>query len=317
MTLPASLQQAVSELPSYDDWSAWNHNAVELGYLAGMEVPNPFGFKKAFHISVGNVSLTTSQAFDRFGQNPFIEGTDSWCEFQDFIENMDGKKVKKFLEWDDAPIVRLPTKRRLAQPTFKLDFDCVQDARMRLQGGLIFAGSSPYVVSDVYKYKDDFLLLVTDIEDRSYKLFYSNPAIDLRAPEPQYIRGEGKALFFQRPPAKQQHQSLRYETIWTKQVGTSNRNNIGPQDLIRGLTREDMPWDEKLSHLAKMGVFTSIRLSKDIAFYQRNGTVFAEYRGRHLGVVDDNAISVDAEDYDKPWIARDVRAIGCNTRREK
>jgi hypothetical protein len=85
---------------------------------------------------------------------------------------------------------------------------------------------------------------------------------------------------------------------------------------MSGISNDILPWSWNYTDLMKRGFLPAMRLSKSIAVYtDGKGDLQAEYRGRYLGRLNENTISVDDEDFSKPWIKAAVNEVACEMRR--
>jgi hypothetical protein len=249
--------------------------------------------------------------------NPYLLGSNNHATFEIIRATHEKTLIDRFDKYDFAPIVRMPSKRRISQPAFRLDFETLHDIRLRLQSGAIFIGAEMYFVSDIYAIEDDFLLLVKDKDGKTFKCWYKKtPEIDLRSPEPQYFTEESRPSYFMRSPRRQNRQAVCYDNCYAKPVNNREFHTIDPRLFMSGMSRDVLQWDSALSRfMAHNKIIASVRMSRDLAFYRADSkTIKAEYRGRELGTVEDDYIIMDELDAKKPWIRRDVNLIGCRVR---
>lgn len=291
----------------------------ETGHVAIHVHPtttNPSCLRGPYLAVWGVNPISVQDAFDHWGENPFLPGSQNYYEAMLFQKNMQKRYAERFLKYDDPPIKRLPSKRRIMQPTLKLQFDSLHDARMRLANGCIFIGAELYYVRDVHELEGKYLLLLKGPDGKEYKIWYDSPDIDLRSPEPQYITYEDYPVYIMRSPARQQRQSINYDNLHGKRVGSLQTMNCDPRIFMKeGMSRETILWSPQLLDLmSKIKALRQLRLSRDIAIHRKDEKLMVEYRGRELGVLQEDAITVDEQDYGRPWIRRDTRMIGCNLR---
>lgn len=305
---PAVLNWAtVNVVPRPDD-------AVPLGQRA--RDANPNNLRPNFLRMVVARNFPATEAIGAFTENPYIEGTPQFVQYNELNRDRARADADRWLRLPEVPVMILPTKRRLGQPTFKLPFENLHDLRMRLAGGYLFVGSKLYYCSDARELEGDFLLILRDDQDRNYRCWYNKTqGIDLRTPEPQYVTEENVPGYFFRIPVKQQRQAVNHDNMYIKRVGTERIGHFHPLSLVKGLTRECVQWRPMLADLFKGYSLNSLRLSKDIAVY-RDGDdkLIAEYRGRNLGEIRDDRILVDELDVSKIWIHRDAGAVGLQVR---
>jgi hypothetical protein len=219
--------------------------------------------------------------------------------------------------WPELELIPIRQKRRVDQPRFKIEYDNLNDIRMRLINSIVYVGGGAYYVTDVTTYKKEYWLILRDDKGKRWSVPYGATAeINLRTPEPRYLQVKTTPMFFIRTPAREQSQGLSGRNVMVKPVGTAKDYQRWHEltDILTGLSSCDPdPWSELYADLmVKKRLFPSIRLSNHVAFYlDHQDKLLAEYKGRYLGEVQDDTIHVDARDYARPWIARDVSEIGC------
>jgi hypothetical protein len=231
------------------------------------------------------------------------------------------KKVEKHLStYPEIDVPPLPPKRRLTQPRFKLVYENRDDLWSRIGNSFIWVGSSVFFVEDVYEHKHEFWLILSDGKGKRYKAAYNaNTSIDLRSPEPQYINLDSGPAFITRKPDRQFIQGMSRGNIYIKSIGKSRFNRLDDMyELIPGLSdTESLMWQPNyLDLMLKTRALRTLRLSQSIAFYRnKENQLYAEYRGRPLGVVNDDCVELDERDYVRPWIKQDLHEIGCTAKR--
>lgn len=231
-----------------------------------------------------------------------------------------GSAADKILKLPEAEVGQGSLKRRLFQPIFKLPLESLHDARMRIEGTMVFLGSRPYYCRRVAQLEPgDFVLLLDDEDNKQYRVNYSNRDLDLRNPEAQYLQYEQGPAFLTRRPVRQQRQGLSYDNTLYKRVGNTRLfrpDNI--HEVVRSLRlSETVRWEPTyLDLMTKVRAMTALRLSPAIAVYVKDKKLLAEYKGRPLGKLEDNSVTVDELDYEKPWIKRDINLVGCEMRKK-
>lgn len=250
-------------------------------------------------------------------QNPFLRGTPEWHQFVGFRREQDQRKSAKWEALPDVPVVRRASKRRMPQPTLKVPFSSLHDIVLRLRHTLIFVGSELYFVDEIFNIRDDFLLVVSNARGDRYKVWYSNPDIDLRSLEPQYITLNGHTNFLYRPPIRVQKQGMSIENMYVKPPGGHPNRLRDVRSLPQCISLDVFQWNPTLVELmVKVKALHSVRLSKSIAAYTDGQDAVAEYRGRRLGTIKDDVVFLDEHDVTKPWIIEAVRQVGCVPRQE-
>ncbi len=292
--------------------------ALRVVGAAPAPVNNPANLRPHFLRNVGEgIAYTPEQALRDFGENPFLAGSPQFEQYQTLTREAREASEKRFLAYPDVPIVLMPSKRRLSQPTLKLPFQTLHDIRMRLQSGYVFIGTNLYYVTDIRELEGDYLLLLKNGEDQVFKCWYNKTGcIDLRTPEPQYITDDNQPGFFFRPPLKQQRQAINHDNSYIRYVGRESANHCHPLALVKGLSREALVWKPMIYDLmTKARAVQSLRLSKDLAVYRNpEEKLIVDYRGRRLGELKEDVILCNEMDAKKNWIHRDVSMIGCSLR---
>lgn len=204
-------------------------------------------------------------------------------------------------------------KRRVRQPVFKLRLDRMEDVNLRLVGSLVTVGGRLFRVAEVVKTDGEFVCLVEDGDRTMYHIPYSHPELDLRTPEPQYFMDGDTPAFFWRHPARQQQQGVTDRTLVVKTVGQEAMRGVNTYQFLKGMqdTQQTVLWSPTYGDImTKLKALRSLRLSPATAIYRLNSDLIVEYRGRPLGVLEENVVQTDAEDAARPWIVRDMQRIG-------
>jgi hypothetical protein len=227
--------------------------------------------------------------------NPFRAGTESYEPYQQKLIAWDiDRKKNKYKGIPEVTVVIKPSKRRLSQPILKPTFETWHDIELRLRNTMIFVGSEPYHVIETVQDGKDYLLFLLDKNGKKCKVpYYACEHIDLRSPEPQYFIYQSQPAFLRRTQARSQRQGWCYENSACNYVGqtrTWRTENIG--DVMVGLNTDPFPWSSGYSNLMKAQV-RALRLSRDVAVYLDKNGINAEYRGRLLGPVQEDTITVD------------------------
>lgn len=243
------------------------------------------------------------------------------AEFTKIDEEKEMTRVEAMLQQYQPIVASVEYKRRLSQPPFKLDFDTLEDIRMRLNGSVILIGGKMYCVREVHKVRRDWALVVSDEKARFFYVMYSSPLVDLRAPEPRYvlIQDLGVVWLF-RPPSQQQSQGGTEKNMCYFRVGQSMGS---PQKLraipyiLEGIAQQDeMVWSSQVHELLQLGAVPSLRLSNNVAIYSvltpKGREVHLEYKTRSFGQIKDGKVSLSKRDLSCPWIVHDLNLVGIN-----
>lgn len=267
---------------------------------------------------------TVEQVFNHlWGQIPisenlFEDGTPEATEWAGIVATAARRTVQKYLDLPEAPVVKFGSKRRLQQPTLKLPFSSLHDIRLRLNGTMVFIGSTLYLVRDIFDVDGDFLMKLEDKDGKKFRSWYHRGDVDLRSLEPQYVTVSNVPGFVFRPPGRIQRQGMCNENLLFKHVGQSQDNAHrldSYHELMKGLSTDINPWSPAFSSLmVKMRALPALRLSKNVAFFTDKDKVRAEYKGRLLGEVYDDVVMLDEDDYRRPWIRDAVLQVGCTAK---
>lgn len=231
------------------------------------------------------------------------------------------KRLRKMEQYPDLPVDGAPVKRRFYQPKFKLAFDTLRDAHLRLLGTMIFVGRVPVIVSDIITMTaaNDFLLLVQDFQGKTYKVRYNDPGVDLRSIEPRYVSYGATSGFLYREPRRQQKQGMHRENVKLKQIGGSETHSWDVANVMAAIVENDLlPWSSMYENLlVRAKAMPSLRLSNKLAVYFSHSEkgLAAEYNGRFLGNMKEDTILVSEDDYNRPWINTAVKQVNCQIRR--
>lgn len=291
--------------------SAANRTALRGNYISYFEGVN----NDALTLEYIHNYLTTQH---NHNGNPFRSVTDQYTQYQDMLVAAESaRKKKKYSSIEEVKVVVRPSKRRLSQPILKPVYETWHDIEMRLKGTMIFVGSDPFQVMETIPDGKDYTLIVTDKTGKKGKVpYYACEHIDVRSPEPQYFLYNSQPAFLRRPPFRQQQQGFSYGNSSCNYVGqdrTWRADNI-PEVMV-GLNTDPFPWNTGYQQIMKAQV-RSLRLSKDIAVYlsAKGKGLVAEYKGRDLGPINENEITVDEHDYGKPWIRQAVESVSMRLR---
>jgi hypothetical protein len=204
-------------------------------------------------------------------------------------------------------------RRRLIKPVFKLDITTVEDAILRLAGSIVYVGPEPVTVIGAGMIENRLYLSIRTHTNTNYRIAYDDPKLDLRGAEPQYIVYDHNPVFLYRTSARQQKQGMDPHNTLMKHVGQGHTFRYeNTTEVCRGLKDQNtLKWSSQFADLmTNARAFRSLRLSSRVAFFVKQNVVTAEYLGRHLGPVLDDAVHIDPADH-KPWIVSAVDQIGC------
>jgi hypothetical protein len=271
--------------------------------------------------------LTLSMGIDPYRRGVPVfdaEGGETLADYAErlraYLIDRDTDTVTKLMK---LPVIKNTScfKRKVEQPVFKIEFETLEQIQLRLSGTLIFVGDELFLVQGITEGKNegkrDFILQLIDYRSRTYRAWYSDPNIDLRSPDPQYILYNNRPAFMTRLARRQQQQGLHRHNTGIKYVGESRFSNLDNyRELQKGLQyRDTIKWDAKLAELMlKARAIQSLRLSNNIAAWVKSDDLLVEYKGRPLGQLKENCILCDGDDAKQPWVKRDTAAAGLELR---
>lgn len=217
--------------------------------------------------------------------------------------------------------------RRVAMPAFKHDYDTVEEARRRLLQTIVMIQGIPYLVEDVRQNMRHGIYLTLDPTTGDKKKVPLNKIHDLRSPPPGYLSFKDDELFgtfwFARKPARVTMQGLpmreRGGTGYVKAVGNERGFQPWPRAgiLIKGLLNKDnMKFQPAMGEFMVSGLIKNIRLNGNVACYAEGNAAFVEYKGRKLGKLQGNRVSLEDEtDRNVPWIEKDLNSANIEVER--
>lgn len=259
------------------------------------------------------------------GRNPFADDTQMRLDWSRRIELQRQERERggmaRATRWINSyPKLiippRLGSKRRLEQTVLKLPFDNLHDIKLRIERSYIFIGSNLYFVVEVRTHENDFALLVNGGDGVNSIVMYSDPAIDLRTPEPQYILFDRAPVFLSRVVGRSQKQGLSNEntvgvSVWPKHTMRVCDNT---RALVNGISNTVFTWSPYYMNLLKSGMMPSLRLSKDIAVYHDGKETKVDFRNRQMGSVEDDTALLNSRDCERPWITSALADVGLRVR---
>lgn len=272
-----------------------------------------------------HVNITAQQLHDQLMASP-IFGADgpqppvAMTEEQ-MISQANNHQRDQIMALPEVPVVTRPSKRRLIQPKLKHEYLNLQDYNLRLLGTLISVGSDLYYVRNIAQDGKDFIFQVQNAKKKNFKLNYTKSGdVDLRTPEPKYTIYRDNHGWLFRLPIRQQKQGLCNENLRFKNVGSPRVD--GTHDAYGIITafqpRDNLVWtNDYRSLMMTANLFHRARLSDKLAVFKSDDgeSLWAEYRGRPLGKIDDNVVIAELPaDAEQPWIKRDCLRVGLNLR---
>jgi hypothetical protein len=204
----------------------------------------------------------------------------------------------------------VPLRKHDLQP-FKINYDTLQEVKLRLNNTAISIKGHTFVVKAVRSDHGQFFLAVSDL-NKTYKVNYKD-LTDLRSIPAMYV-GSG---WLCRIPARVYQQGLnRHNTLLKSVDCSSSISNMNPDQIVSQIrSRVKRSWDSTLLSLVSNGDLSNLTLSGDVAVKHEKGKVMACYRGRKLGYVQGNEVTVlDEDDLLQSWIEKPVKNVGLELR---
>jgi hypothetical protein len=234
-------------------------------------------------------------------------------EMQQQQENRSAvRRIKKHPELE---IIRQPVKRRVVQPRFWMGYDTLQDAQRRLLQSLVYIGAYPYWITELAELAPEkYIAAVQDEREKTYYVDLSDPDVDLRSFEPQYVTAERGCLWLFRYPSRHQKQGPDSQNMGCQFVGSNapSRLNVPVSEIIYNLkNQEPIVWSEAHNKLLSTRAVRQLRLSPQVAVHAAPNGIGLEYRTRLVGEVKDDIVVMDERDK-RPWIAETLKEVGFN-----
>ncbi len=193
---------------------------------------------------------------------------------------------------------------------FKLPYDHVEEAMLRLNGTIVTYQGRPILVHQVDRHPDDPRDFRLGCQSAGASILdyisYSDPLLDCRAIKSGYITRQGETMWLERLPSRVFQQGINGRNTLMTNVGGSRNIGVGSfTSLLKPLSeRFIVPWNETWQRLFQRETIRNLRLSDDIAVSFNNNSEELEvyYRQRFLGTIKDNYTFVDEMDGECPWI---------------
>jgi hypothetical protein len=223
--------------------------------------------------------------------------------------------VRRIKKHPELEIVRQPVKRRISQPRFWMGYDTLQDAQRRLLQSLVYIGAYPYWITDLAELAPEkYIAAVQDEREQMFHVDLSDPDVDLRSFEPQYVTAQNGCLWLFRYPSRHQKQGPDTQNMGCQFVGSGSpsRLNVPVSEIIFNLkNQEPIVWSGAHQKLLATRAVRQLRLSPQVAVLSAPGGIGLEYRTRLVGEVKDDIVVMDDKDK-RPWIAETLKEVGLN-----
>lgn len=195
---------------------------------------------------------------------------------------------------------------------FKMNYDTLDEVRMRFNKTVILVKGNPFAVTDQRQISEQFYLLLEDAQNkRSYSSLRDIP--DFRPAAPGYVRlGESNG-YLRRSPARVNQQGMTSNSVVIKKVGDTANLPFNNGGLVDALTTRGklLKWEASYERLFNDRVVSTMRLSDTLAVYQKKaGGIVAEYKGRRLGDIKEGVVKLyDEDDIIQPWLKSDAKKV--------
>ena len=195
-------------------------------------------------------------------------------------------------------------------PPFKILYDTMEEARLRLASTVVLIRSKPFLVELVGGNDKKVMLLLADSAGKHHKIPLADIP-DLRSAQPRYITHDNHAYYLCRTPARVYQQGMNGHNTYGKLCGSTSMSNLERRTLLNALEdKKTLSWNETLDSLIRDGHFRDVRLSSEVSVYRHKARVIAEYKGRDLGhIKDDRVIYNFQDDHGCPWIDNALRMV--------
>lgn len=233
-------------------------------------------------------------------------------------ENRDETLWTKIPELDTKNLTEKVFDRPRLRP-FRLNYDTIDEVKMRFKGTCILIKGNPFYVSDTRVNKRLFYLLLEDIEDKKSTICLDEVS-DFRSPPPGYVQMETEHAYMTRVPARVNQQGLNSQNTTLRRVSTGKNISFNSKGLVAALSSKGSitPWKEDFRDLMVNKVIPEFRLSDEVALFTKKGvqSVYAGYRGRVFGTLEEgNTVKAyDEDDLIQPWVKKHFDKVQLNLR---
>lgn len=253
---------------------------------------------------------TTGVEFD-FLYTRMLPEFENWRLANDVIDNAREDAANRL--WQNIPELDVPnlTEKVFDRPKlrpFKLQYDTLDEVRMRFKGTCILIKGNPFFVSDLRKKDDKFHLLVEDHLDAKTTVRLDH-IDDFRSAPPGYVQLETDNLYMTRVPARVNQQGLNNTNTTLRRISTGKALAFNAKSLVQAIETKGrvLLWADNYRALIENRIIPELRLSDEVAmFTKRTDTVYVGYKGRMFGKLDEgNVVKADDEDdLIQPWVKK-------------
>jgi hypothetical protein len=217
------------------------------------------------------------------------------------------EELKQVAPLVPKPMIYPSTRDKVLLP-FRINYETVEEAQMRLLGTIICVNQEPMYVASLSGLAAGISLMLNDAKGNSFRVFL-HQIENLRSPEPGYINWHGRVYWVARKPARIYKQGLDNKNTNLFHITRGREGFDSISDLLPGLaSREIQQWDA-VAPLYQKQVIGQSRLSTSVASYSAHGQIAIVYKQRTLGYVNDEKLSLSADDK-RPWITKELDTVG-------
>ena len=220
------------------------------------------------------------------------------------------------LKFVDVEKLEKTNRYRYLKP-FHLDYQSLEEARLRLAGTLVDIHGHPFYIRQVYQKKKEYVLLVNDEDGNQLGLIYDK-GVNLRSISPSYFNYRETTLYLKRTPGPVYKQGLSRDNVQITEVGKASPGGFfrDVSELVYPLKhRKIVKFSEEIPKLWETLPQASARLNDNIAIFKKSARILVEYKGRPLGRLNDNELKLlDPDDGTHPWIINDLNEVNLTAR---
>lgn len=282
-----------------------NQNEWARETVAGIRVMGPFDPRTSINERVGTVITVWNERY-------IYQGQGRTNHLYHFIILRPEAAMPEVPDLDVASILDNQTP---GLPPFKILYDTVEEARLRLTQTILMLKGRPFLVDLAGGSNDKILLVVSDSAGKKHKILL-NDIPDFRACPPRYITYDSHAYYLCRIPARVSQQGMTSNNTYAKMVGTANLGPVNRHSLLKSLEdKKVLPWNETVDGLLRDGHVRDLRLSTEVSVYRNKAKLFVEYRGRDVGPLKEDTVTPDfSDDGHCRWITRAMTDVSLKVR---
>lgn len=193
---------------------------------------------------------------------------------------------------------------------FKVDYDTHEQISQKLQGSVILVKGWPFTVQATIHRKDGGFALLLGNQAGNLSWVNYEDVSDFRSLAPGYVNYNTQSYWVYRIPDRQNTQGMTQRNTYMKPAGDGRTQGMNTAVMLSCLAnRKNIPFQPNLIELIESGVFSSVRLSNNLALHRvktKGAIAGVEYIGRPFGLLVDGRVKVlDDADLGPTWIHKD------------